>query len=82
MYVTINAIGSFLCNLCFHLLIQIFITATPTRLSEIGETQLNKDYATVIVNPDRPNIYLEKLPRPPNIRKYVKYDNLIKPLSD
>ena len=26
VYVTLNAIGSFLCNLCFHWLIQIFIT--------------------------------------------------------
>jgi len=26
VYVTLNAIGSFLCNLCFHWMIQIFIT--------------------------------------------------------
>ena len=26
VYVTLNAIGSFLCNLCFHWLNQIFIT--------------------------------------------------------
>jgi len=26
VYVTLNAIGSFLCNLCFHWLIQNFIT--------------------------------------------------------
>jgi len=25
VYVTLNTIGSFLCNLCFHWLIQIFI---------------------------------------------------------
>ena len=68
---------------CAHL--SMTATATPTRISEIGdyvETLLYEDCATVIVNPDRPNIYLEKLPSPPNIRKYDKYYNLIKPLSD
>lgn len=43
---------------------------------------LYKDPTIIRVNPDRPNIFIEKLVRPPNITKIKKSDAIIEPLCE
>ncbi|XP_064631641.1 ATP-dependent DNA helicase RecQ-like [Lineus longissimus] len=60
---------------------QVALTATATENAITGiKKDLNmKELAVIRHNPDRPNIFLEIRPRPPNIRKFEKYDALIGP---
>ncbi|PJE77421.1 ATP-dependent DNA helicase RecQ [invertebrate metagenome] len=57
------------------------VTATSS-LSSILELTKTLQYENhVTVNPDRPNIYIDKKPRLPNSKKTDKYDELIDPLA-
>ncbi|XP_052216311.1 uncharacterized protein LOC127834484 isoform X2 [Dreissena polymorpha] len=49
-------------------------TATPSALEELIALLQFKNCTKVLANPDRPNIYLEKKERLPNIHKFEKYD--------
>ncbi|XP_069123906.1 ATP-dependent DNA helicase Q1-like [Argopecten irradians] len=56
-------------------------TASPSSILDLAKTLQYQDHATVTMNPDRSNIYIEVKPRLPNSRKTDKFDELIDPLS-
>lgn len=55
-------------------------TATAKCIEQLCEILQLRDVKLVTSNPDRPNIYYEIRTRLPNVKKYDKYDDLIKPL--
>ncbi|WAR08483.1 RECQ1-like protein [Mya arenaria] len=61
--------------------IALTATATPTKIKDLAAVLQYSSECVISLNPDRPNIYLEVLTRPPNVRKYEKYDSLINPIS-
>ncbi|WAR25612.1 RECQ1-like protein [Mya arenaria] len=61
--------------------IALTATATPTKIKDLAAGLQYSSECVISLNPDRPNIYLEVLTRPPNVRKYEKYDSLINPIS-
>ena len=56
-------------------------TCTEERKKELVDTLQYRKYSCITVNPDRPNIFLCKRSRLPNIRKYEKLDALIEPIA-
>ncbi|WAR18289.1 BLM-like protein [Mya arenaria] len=61
--------------------IALTATATPTKIKDLAAVLQYSSECVISLNPDRPNIYLEVLTRPPNVRKYEKHDSLINPIS-
>ena len=57
-------------------------TATPSAIAKLESVLQFRDVKHVYQCPDRENIYFEKRQRLQNIRKFDKYDDLIKPLCD
>lgn len=55
-------------------------TATPTAIKSLSSILQLRDVIQIISNPDRPNIFLEVRHRLPNIKKYEKYNEILKPL--
>lgn len=44
-------------------------TADQETVNSLAKALLYSDYKIVAVNPDRPNIFIEKVVRPPNAKK-------------
>lgn len=55
-------------------------TATPKCIGQLCDILQLRDVKLVTSNPYRPNIYYEIRTRLPNVKKYDKYDDLLKPL--
>lgn len=66
----------------FPMIPHLALTATATAkcIEQLCEILQLRDVKLVTSNPDRPNIYYEIRTRLPNVKKYDKYDDLIKPL--
>ncbi|XP_060084050.1 bifunctional 3'-5' exonuclease/ATP-dependent helicase WRN-like [Ylistrum balloti] len=64
---------------CAHL--AVTATSSPSSILDLSKTLQYKNHVIVTVNPDRPNIYIDKKPRLPNSNKTDKYDELIDPLA-
>ncbi|XP_062577985.1 ATP-dependent DNA helicase Q1-like [Saccostrea cucullata] len=57
-------------------------TATETSIESLGKVLQYINPVIIKANPDRPNIFLEKIVRPPNINKVKKLDTIIEPLCE
>ncbi|XP_062621285.1 uncharacterized protein LOC134282890 [Saccostrea cucullata] len=56
-------------------------TATSSDLKLLSSLLEFQNTHFIVANPDRPNIYLEIRKRLPNIRKYEKYDEILKTIG-
>lgn len=56
-------------------------TCTKSKVQELISLLQYQNTTIISVNPDRPNIFIEKRKRLPNIHKYEKLEQLIEPLA-
>ena len=56
-------------------------TATDQSVKMLASSLCYSNPVVIKVNPDRPNIFIEVQTRPPNIRKFEKFDSIVAPLA-